>query len=95
MDATQDKICEQTQRVVDISLDDPHPRVRWAAIQVILSSIPDRPKVRVPYLNKFLPRLVNIIRSSASIYPRVKLKATIAARRLSTQFGNELLKLNW
>ncbi|KAI9089109.1 hypothetical protein K1719_029388 [Acacia pycnantha] len=89
MDATQDKIREQTQRVVDISLDDPHPRVRWAAIEVILSSISDDPKVRVTYLIEFLPGLVNIIRSSASIYPRVKLKATIAVRRLIKMCDDE------
>ncbi|KAI9089188.1 hypothetical protein K1719_029467 [Acacia pycnantha] len=89
MAATQERIPEQTERVVDISLDDPHPRVRWAAIQVILSSLLDHPKEHVQYLIKFLPRLVTIIRSSASIYPRVQYDATIAVRLLINKCDNE------
>ncbi|KAI9089210.1 hypothetical protein K1719_029489 [Acacia pycnantha] len=89
MAATQEKIREQTERVVDVSLADPHPRVRWAAIQVILSSISDHEKEHVQYLMKFLPRLVTIIRSSASIYPRVQFLATRAVHHLINYCDHE------
>ncbi|KAI9089051.1 hypothetical protein K1719_029330 [Acacia pycnantha] len=89
MAATQEKIREQTERVVDVSLADPHPHVRWAAIQVILNSISDHPKEHVQYLMKFLPRLVTIIRSSASIYPRVQFHATRAVRHLINYCDHE------
>ncbi|KAI9089360.1 hypothetical protein K1719_029639 [Acacia pycnantha] len=87
-----EKIREQTERVVDISLADPHPRVRWAAIEAILSfsdDDSDHDKEHVRFLNKFLPRLVAIIRSSASIYPRVQFHATKAVRHLINNCDNE------
>ncbi|XP_028764277.1 ran-binding protein 6-like [Neltuma alba] len=84
-------LCDHAERVLEISLTDRHPRVLWAAIEAIICLITDSDQEHVQYLNKFLPGLVTIIRSS-SIYPRVQLHAAIVIRRLITNCGAEEVK---
>ncbi|XP_028764276.1 importin-5-like [Neltuma alba] len=91
MAATQEMICDQAQKLLDISLTDPHPRVHWAAIEAIIEIITDSHQEHVRYLNKFLPRLVTIIKS-ASIYPRVQFHAVMAVRHLINNCDNEDVK---
>ncbi|XP_054790195.1 importin subunit beta-3-like isoform X1 [Prosopis cineraria] len=84
-------ICDHAERVLEISLTDAHPRVLWAAIDAIICLTSDSDQKHVRYLNKFVPRLVAIIRS-ASIYPRLQLHAVIVTGRLIKYCGDEEVK---
>ncbi|XP_054823998.1 importin subunit beta-3-like [Prosopis cineraria] len=84
-------IRDHAERVLEISLTDPHPRVLWAAIEVIRCLTTDSDQEHVRYLNNFVPRLVTIIRS-ASIYPRIQLHAATVVRRLINNCGDEEVK---
>ncbi|KAI9089140.1 hypothetical protein K1719_029419 [Acacia pycnantha] len=68
---------EQAERVINISLADPHRRVLCAAIDLITCLVKDFGEDQVKYITKFVPILVTIIRSS-SIYPSIQLRATMA-----------------
>ncbi|KAI9089381.1 hypothetical protein K1719_029660 [Acacia pycnantha] len=79
---------EQAERVINISLADPHRRVLFAAIDLIICLVKDFGKDQLKHLTKFVPRLVTIIRSS-SIYPSIQLRATTAIHLLIANGADE------
>ena len=85
-------IREQAETVLKLSLNDPHPRLHWAAFKVIKwFTTKSRIKENVSYLNKFLPRVVAIFKST-SIYPRIQVCVLIYVHKQSQQV--ELCHLN-
>ncbi|KAK4262423.1 hypothetical protein QN277_027984 [Acacia crassicarpa] len=79
---------EEAEKVINISLADPHRRVLFAAIDLIICLVKDFGKDQLKHLSKFVPRLVIIIRSS-SIYPSIQLRATTAIHLLIANGADE------